>query len=503
MLGDKMGKKSVCVLDLCANDARNFFLVSQNYSNIDLPVYFDFTHLLGSLSEKMSGKTYSELNLGQPAEYENVNYKLLSNKDSKYSWRPFELINPVLYVSLVNVLTNENNWETIKKRFKHFHSESIIECKSIPVVSQTSQKDKAVQINSWWETVEQDSLSLALEYSFLAHTDITDFYPSIYTHSIPWSLHDKHIAKRKHFRIDPNPLGNQIDTHLRAMSFGQTNGIPQGSVLMDFISEMLLGCIDVELTKELKRIKITKVKILRYRDDYRIFTENQDDAHRILKVITELLSKYGLKLNSSKTFVTEDIIKDSVKPYKYFGLTRSKSSKSVQKRLLQIHNLADEFRGSGILFNELKTLFDRIDSKYLYGANLSVLISIIVDILIKNPRVIPLGVGVLSKFFNFLPTKDEKENHIKKIQKKFAKVPNTGLVEIWLQRLSLKIGHDIFFEEDLCGVVLGAEVEIWNSEWILNNKYKAFIKAQMILDKEKLEELQPVMEPKEIDLFGY
>ena len=40
------------------------------------------------------------------------------------------------------------------------------------------------------------------------------------------------------------------------MRYGQTNGIPQGSVLMDFISEMVLGYIDKLLEEKISNIKI-------------------------------------------------------------------------------------------------------------------------------------------------------------------------------------------------------------------------------------------------------
>ncbi len=38
-------------------------------------------------------------------DFNNVNYKLITNKDGKYSWRPFQLIHPALYVNLVNNIT--------------------------------------------------------------------------------------------------------------------------------------------------------------------------------------------------------------------------------------------------------------------------------------------------------------------------------------------------------------------------------------------------------------
>ena len=64
---------------------------------------------------------------------------------------------------------------------------------------------------------------------------------------------------------------------IQEMSFGQTNGIPQGSILMDFIAEIVLGYADELLSKELVKLKINDYKILRYRDDYRIFTNNNYD----------------------------------------------------------------------------------------------------------------------------------------------------------------------------------------------------------------------------------
>jgi hypothetical protein len=55
-----------------------------------------------------------------PSYYENVNYKLFTNKDGQYAWRLFQLIHPVLYVDLVHKITQEENWETIKTAFERF-----------------------------------------------------------------------------------------------------------------------------------------------------------------------------------------------------------------------------------------------------------------------------------------------------------------------------------------------------------------------------------------------
>ena len=496
-------RKSTDVLKMSAEEARLFFCKGESYCSIDLPYYFDFNSLIDSVVNKMDGKTFSELNMGKPFDFENVNYKILSNKDSKYSWRPFELINPILYVSLVNIITREANWKIIQKRFKDFQSAEVIQCKSIPIESQTYLKDKAAQIKNWWSEVEQESISLSIEYDFLLHTDITNFYPSIYTHSIPWALHTKVTAKKRAFRGDKSKLGNQIDCHLQAMSFGQTNGIPQGSVLMDFISEILLGSIDMELAEEFKKEKIDDIKILRYRDDYRVFTNNQAEGLKTLKIISEVLAAYGLKLNSSKTSVSDNVVKDSLKPDKLFSLMQARSARNIQKRLLQIHSLAEEYPDSGSLHAELKRFYDKIVSNKLGKVNLDVLISIAVDILFKNPKIIPLGSAVLSKLVDGLPTEEQKAVKIERIQKKFSKIPNTGLVEVWLQRISLSVDSNISYNESLCSVVIGENVELWNSDWVGNAAFKTLIQSQFIIDEEKLKTMEPVIDASEVDLFGY
>ena len=151
-----------------------------------------------------------------------------------------------MYVFLVKAITEVNAWESITKRLSKIHNKvsDKITCQSIPRRSDGVQSDKAVQISNWWTSIEQVSLKLSLDYSAVVHADITDCYGSIYTHSIPWALHAKKIAKaNRKYQL----IGNLIDLVIREMSHGQTNGIPQGSVLMDFIAEFVLAYADLQL----------------------------------------------------------------------------------------------------------------------------------------------------------------------------------------------------------------------------------------------------------------
>ena len=82
------------------------------------------------------------------------------------------------------------------------------------------------------------------------------------------ALHTKEIAKSN--QNNKELLGNKIDSLIQLMQNGQTNGIPQGSVLMDFIAEIILSYADKLLDEKIKNLNLD-YKVIRYRDDYRIF----------------------------------------------------------------------------------------------------------------------------------------------------------------------------------------------------------------------------------------
>ena len=342
------------MLSLNYEEAKSFLLKHESYINIDLPPYFQFDVLLEEISNNiLNRKNFLSIKKAKenPDNLENVNYKLFHNKNGKYDWRQFELIHPFLYVSLVHEITKYNNWKLIKKRFGEIRAKSIVECMSLPIVSETDKSDKAEQILNWWEQIEQKSLVLSLDYNYVYHTDITDCYGSIYTHSIPWALHSKKVskAKRKDKDFNKKYIGGMIDFHIQNMSNGQTNGIPQGSVLMDFIAEIVLSYADECLSMRLKHINKKDLYILRYRDDYRIFVKSPQVADEVIKILTEVLMDFGLRLHSGKTVSSNNIIQSSIKQDKIEWLNIKKDVKTIQKQLLLIHQFALKYPNSGTI----------------------------------------------------------------------------------------------------------------------------------------------------------
>ena len=310
----------VNVLELTYDEARKFFLKQESYCNIDLPKYFSFSELLDKISHEFTEPkrlTDFSMSKGAIGELDDVNHLIYANKDGKLSWRPLQLIHPLVYVDLVHEITKKDNWGKLQARFKKFQKNKKIKCLSIPVQSESRQSDKAQQILKWWELVEQESIFLSLEYDYVFDTDVADCYGSIYTHSIAWAVESKQVAKQDR---SGNRLGNFIDKSIQNAQYQQTNGIPQGSVLMDFIAEIVLGYIDRMLSAVLQKQKIIKYQILRYRDDYRIFVCNANDGEKILKLLSEIMMPLGLKLNASKTKGSQDVITQSIKKDKLSSL---------------------------------------------------------------------------------------------------------------------------------------------------------------------------------------
>ncbi|MFA5793513.1 MAG: RNA-directed DNA polymerase [Candidatus Brocadiia bacterium] len=498
------------ILELTDIEARKFLLKQESYCSIDLPVYYSFQPLLDAVSTAIDNKslsdfygTYSEQENKKdkptrPCDYENLNYMLLDNKDGKYAWRPLQLIHPAIYIDLVNRMTSTGNWAFITKRFEQFRQNKQLLCISLPVESESEKSDKASSVEQWWLEIEQQSIELGLDYEFILHTDISNCYGSLYTHSIAWALHGKDEAKK--YRKDKTFIGNVIDECIRNMAYGQTNGIPQGSVLMNFIAEIILGFADLQLVEKIKNQNINDYKILRYRDDYRIFTNNPQDTDFIVKYLTEVLIDLGMKLNSSKTIASSNVVRDSLKPDKLYWMNQKQLSSNLQEELFIIHSLSEKYPNSGVLVKLLLKFFYRIENIKETREHLSVLISIIVDIMLKNPRTYPTATAILSKLISLQENNDVRLKMIKKVKARFDKIPNTGYLEVWLQRLILKLDMDIIFKEKLCEKVNNNQAVIWNSEW-LNTKLKNLIDSHSIIDSDKIDKMDKIIDRTEVELF--
>jgi len=489
-----MNRKSL--LEMSGKEARSFFLKGKSYCSIDIPEYFSFSDVLAKANQEIGQKqnTSDFYNKNKLKKCERVNHMLFANKDGKLSWRPLQIIHPILYVLLVRDITEENNWIKIQDRFSLFQRNNKIKCFSIPVEAESKQSDKAEQILQWWENIEQESIVLSLEYKYSYDTDIADCYGSIYTHSIAWAIET--IEKAKEDR-SKDLLGNRIDEYISNLQYGQTNGIPQGSVLMDFIAEIVLGYIDDLLSSKIEEKNIQDYKIHRYRDDYKIFVNTPNDGEMILRILSELITPFGLKLNSFKTKENKNIISSSVKPDKlhWFQLD---SDIALQKRFLLLHQHSLIYPNSGSVVRGLSELNKKIPDE----EDSIQIISIVADIMLHNPKAIPVCCSIISKVLK--NTKENRRPISDKIHQRLMGTSKSEYAQIWLQRMLKDRIKEIDFSESLCKLVKEESgVELWDSSWLSNKKLKAIIDPVRIFNKKLFLEMDEVIRDNEVNIFTH
>lgn len=169
--------------------------------------------------------------------------------------------------------------------------------------------------------------------------DISQFYPSIYTHSIPWSILGKDRAKR-YFKIKNTQkthwksilatdhyaknyrISDHIDTLVRNCNERQSIGLPIGPDTSFLLAECLGSRIDNEIENKLKDIEYT---CIRYYDDYYFYLNSIDAAEIVLKQVQQILNEFQLETNESKVSI-------NTIPFKYTEAWASKiSSFNFQK----------------------------------------------------------------------------------------------------------------------------------------------------------------------------
>jgi len=497
-----MSRKNI--LDCTDEQAKRFFLQDSQFCNFDLPPYFSFKKLLKEVDLSLPDGLLSKY---PSKRTESVNYSLLSNKNGRYNWRPLELIHPVLYVELVNVITKPQNWKFIKNRINKFNRDApLITCTSWPAINITKkQEQRAAQINEWWEDMQQQSIKLGLEYNHLFKADISNCYGSLYTHAIAWALHTRQTAKKNH---KDTLLGNRIDNCIQAMRYGETNGIPQGSVLMDFVAELVLKYIDSELANKLGK-RIGQYRILRYRDDYNIFVNTPNDGREILKSLSEVLADVKMQLNDEKILETEDVITGVIKPDKLELLnvpmfmvkmaTDSKSSSlenanNFQKTILQIYNFSKKYPNSGSIPRVLTEIRKRADKMPVPEKFKEPSISILANMIEKNPRFIPNILSLISSLSESSSEADKKRI-VDSVITKLKAIPNTGYLDLYLQRMTYSI-YKKAYDEKLTKVVSNSKYQkdIWQSDWLDNlgndgKKLKKIVGNEPIIITSKLKKI--------------
>ena len=420
-------------------------------------------------------------------------------------------------MAIVRLLTNEANWKKLLERFDELKTDQVIVA-SIPRTRSKKKSAKAEQIKAWWEKFEQNCVAMALDYKYVYETDVADCYGSIYTHSIQWAIYgkDDSYENREKYKKE---LGGKLDELFQMMHHRQTNGIPQGNVVSDFIAELIFAYIDhllIEKVQPHDDIELDDYKIIRYRDDYRIFTNRPDVGAMVLKELTEILADFGLKLNSGKTRSSDDIVTASIKRDKIDELfipDIKKEKDNFAKWLMQMYASIARHPNSGSVSRQL-TQYHRELLSFLDDKNslreyerADVMLGIVSSIAVKNPKYYNIAMAVASLLVRGAE-ESQRQGLVGRLLAKFDKIPNTGLLDIWVQRISYPIDVDKSFNEELTKVVNELEVadnsNVWNVDWLKDQMKKVVVETKVVdvaILKKIRENEQIAMSVAEVDLF--
>ncbi len=166
----------------------------------------------------------------------------------------------------------------------------------------TVQKARAVGPEVPDREVLFERVKIRTTSRYLLQADVSRFYGSIYTHSVPWAVHGKAQAKKD--RKSKN-IGNVADKWLQSAQDGQTLGIPIGPDTSFVIAELVMSAVDTEFVQRLG----TSPTGFRRVDDYEFGFPTMAAAQGALGTLQEALREYELELNPQKTRIIEQPIR--------------------------------------------------------------------------------------------------------------------------------------------------------------------------------------------------
>lgn len=242
-----------------------------------------------------SKQYYGYTKTNQPPSPKPQKYVLFESTRSVYATRQLGIPTPLTYYMLCKTL--EQHWTELQSYFANATSN---QTHKISRIHLRKMKDsvRLYEMNySNWKVGDNPQTDLLLGKKWLVRTDISQFYPSIYTHAISWALVGKNEAKEKKGREHRNLWFNEIDAASQSTTYGETHGVLIGPDASSLLAEIILCAVDNKLAD--------KWSYTRAIDDYECFVESYEDGVEFLTSLREGLREFGLLLNPKKTEIIE------------------------------------------------------------------------------------------------------------------------------------------------------------------------------------------------------
>jgi len=258
-------------------------LLAQGYLPKELPPAFSTKSFEAAVTANLSSlpATFRAPKWVRPASYTISKVSGLR--------RRLSILNPVHFFNLAELIASQ--WTPIQT---HLATSSLSRSKPIPDPSGVRALVTATPIQ---ELISNRAENRAHgKYTLIA--DISEFYPSIYTHTIPWAIHGKSVAKAN--IGNTALLGNRIDRLTRIGQEGQTVGIPIGPDSSLMIAETVLAAVDSTIAT-----KISGHGGFRWMDEFEMSFADFSSAETALAELQHVLADFELRLNPRKTRIDD------------------------------------------------------------------------------------------------------------------------------------------------------------------------------------------------------
>lgn len=312
---------------------RRNYLPKQTKLEEEIPPIFLSESFSNEAAEKLQKAAQRK---GAYKGYDSVEYKL-----TRFGGAPriLSILHPKAYANLS--LNIANNWDEFRYITNGENSMLRID----------GHKDGRVVIMGYTGVIDKNELAVekSLGKHFMVRADIANFYPSIYSHSIPWALVGFNIAKNNR---DKNEWYNKIDIAAQMTRRNETNGVAIGPATSMILSEAILARVDEVLNKKFEFTRIT--------DDYTAYCTTREEASDFILALTNELAKFNLRLGPAKTSISDlpQPISDPWIIELSMALPRHKSisSTSASRYLDFAVDLAQKFPKGSVLKYALRSL---------------------------------------------------------------------------------------------------------------------------------------------------
>jgi hypothetical protein len=261
-------------------------LLARGYFPKELPPAFftdDFSRYARTVVGRQALKAYKP-----PANFTEVaSYRLALAGQGGLAMRQLAIPHPWSFAALARVVSTNFQRLLRKSGMSKF-------ARSRPVYG--LGQARAIRTSVKPSNLARERAYVRAGATHLLKVDISQFYPSLYTHAVGWAI-DPSLRQRKNWS-NTKLLGKQVDQLLMNMQGKLSQGIPIGNDISFLLAEAVLSQID-------RTVQVAPNSSYRWYDDYEFACASRAEAEGVLRRLTRALDSFNLRVNPRKTRIVE------------------------------------------------------------------------------------------------------------------------------------------------------------------------------------------------------